>query len=255
MRFERPQRTSSCYQVFLVVRAGASYKLSCLVCFMLYVHEILSRIRQSCTFLYFSLSAISVAVLVSLVDKSVYVFIKPLPILFIAIMALGIIEESVTRRLIVAALFLSACGDVSLSLNFSGNFALGLMLFFVAHLVFTFLFLSKRSFSVCASMLSCALLFWFVSLGLLIIPLVLELGTYLAVAVAAYIIAIGSMAIAGQHWAGSKMVPLGALMFCLSDSLLGYDRFVQPIPARDVLVMGTYYIAQGLIFLGIRRGV
>lgn len=40
------------------------------------------------------------------------------------------------------------------------------------------------------------------------------------------------------------LVALGGVLFMLSDSFLGWDRFVRPVPRRDLLVMSTYFAAQ-----------
>lgn len=40
-----------------------------------------------------------------------------------------------------------------------------------------------------------------------------------------------------------------ALLFVLSDSMIGWNRFVEPLPDADPLVMGTYYAAQYLFAL------
>lgn len=39
----------------------------------------------------------------------------------------------------------------------------------------------------------------------------------------------------------------GALLFGLSDTLLGYNRFVSPLPASGFLILGTYWAAQTMI--------
>jgi uncharacterized membrane protein YhhN len=48
-------------------------------------------------------------------------------------------------------------------------------------------------------------------------------------------------------WNAGAIGLLGALLFGLSDTLLGYTRFVQPLPASSLLVMGTYWGGQALI--------
>ncbi|XP_063622734.1 lysoplasmalogenase TMEM86A isoform X1 [Cydia splendana] len=44
--------------------------------------------------------------------------------------------------------------------------------------------------------------------------------------------------------ARSYAAPAGALLFVLSDALLGYSLFGGPLPYRRVLVMSTYYLGQ-----------
>jgi uncharacterized membrane protein YhhN len=50
------------------------------------------------------------------------------------------------------------------------------------------------------------------------------------------------------------LVAIGACCFMLSDGLLAYNRFVQPLPAAQLAVLGSYYAAQWLIVGGWVRG-
>jgi len=43
---------------------------------------------------------------------------------------------------------------------------------------------------------------------------------------------------------------LGGILFLISDSLLGYNRFIQPLPGGKTLEMTTYHMAQFFIVLG-----
>ncbi|TCC85770.1 lysoplasmalogenase [Pedobacter hiemivivus] len=47
-----------------------------------------------------------------------------------------------------------------------------------------------------------------------------------------------------------KLIFFGALVFLLSDSILAYNKFVQPIDHADAWIMATYMIAQYLITIG-----
>ncbi|MFI5262660.1 MAG: lysoplasmalogenase family protein, partial [Candidatus Limnocylindrales bacterium] len=68
--------------------------------------------------------------------------------------------------------------------------------------------------------------------------------------VAAYIGAISLMVIAA--WSTGRPAALaGALAFYASDSLLGWDRFVRPLPHRSLLVMTTYHLGQALLVLSL----
>ena len=85
---------------------------------------------------------------------------------------------------------------------------------------------------------------------------------FLRVAVIAYAMAIASMLYAALYWRGTpkatagsvSMAIGGALMFVVSDSVLGYDRFVAAGPRTkqtELAVMATYYAAQYLIALSL----
>lgn len=67
--------------------------------------------------------------------------------------------------------------------------------------------------------------------------------TGLAIAILAYIAVILTMGWMAVR-TGLKLAILGALLFILSDSILAIDRFIEAVPYRDFLVMGTYYAAQ-----------
>lgn len=47
----------------------------------------------------------------------------------------------------------------------------------------------------------------------------------------------------------SLLYALGALLFVVSDFILAWNMFVEPVPFRDYLVLGTYYAAQWLLFI------
>ncbi len=47
-----------------------------------------------------------------------------------------------------------------------------------------------------------------------------------------------------------KLIFYGALFFLLSDSILAINKFAQPIPQSEALIMATYMIAQYLIVYG-----
>jgi alkenylglycerophosphocholine/alkenylglycerophosphoethanolamine hydrolase len=40
------------------------------------------------------------------------------------------------------------------------------------------------------------------------------------------------------------LVGSGAILFYVSDAALTWDRFIRPLPLRQVIVMGTYFTAQ-----------
>lgn len=47
----------------------------------------------------------------------------------------------------------------------------------------------------------------------------------------------------------SSLYALGAVIFVTSDFILAWNRFVEPVPYRNYLVLGTYYLAQWLLFI------
>jgi len=61
---------------------------------------------------------------------------------------------------------------------------------------------------------------------------------------------------AGPHFGFCRLailVSIGAVLFCISDSMLAYDRFITKIPNAHVWIMMTYHMAQILIVAGVIR--
>jgi uncharacterized membrane protein YhhN len=86
------------------------------------------------------------------------------------------------------------------------------------------------------------------------------LGT-LYVPVLVYVSVITLMALVALRRFGSAdtysftAVFAGALLFLTSDSLLAYNKFVEPLQASSLLIMTTYGMAQLLITLGVSAAV
>ena len=75
-------------------------------------------------------------------------------------------------------------------------------------------------------------------------------GTVLVGAVACYAAVISAMVVTA--WAtGEWLVALGAMLFAVSDWLLGYQRFVSPIKHGRLAVMIPYHVGQTLVILGL----
>lgn len=47
----------------------------------------------------------------------------------------------------------------------------------------------------------------------------------------------------------SSLYALGAILFVFSDFILAWNKFVEPVPYRDYLVLVTYFLAQWLLFI------
>jgi uncharacterized membrane protein YhhN len=75
-------------------------------------------------------------------------------------------------------------------------------------------------------------------------------GTVLAVAVGCYAVVISAMVVTA--WAtGRWLAGAGASMFAVSDWVLGYQRFVGPLPGRRLSVMIPYHVGQAVLILGL----
>ncbi len=144
-------------------------------------------------------------------------------------------------------LLFSLVGDVML-LKPWYKFKMGLSAFFISHIFYIFGFVQLNGFN------------WeflhvlpFIGIGLWLYWQCLPNLGRDKIPVAAYICVILIMV-----WQGTTIrlpeIPmvgvltgLGSFIFCVSDGLLAYNRYKQPFKYSNILVLGTYYIAQSLI--------
>ena len=180
------------------------------------------------------------------------VIIKAAAIVYLATLAFRLLG-GMDRWLLTVALLLSATGDVLLDLG-ERFFIYGLSAFALAHVAYICLFVrhlrggmgrgGDRYALVAATLLYSVVLGWRVWPGLqgLKIPVVI------------YIVIITAMVIAAVLAPfTSQLIGFGAVLFLISDSLLGLNKFRQPIPAAGYLIWATYYLAQCGIALGLFR--
>jgi uncharacterized membrane protein YhhN len=163
---------------------------------------------------------------------------------------LAVIAWQADQRLLALALQLCSLGDVLLARGIDW-FVAGLAAFLCAHLVYIAVFVRQRArvaespgrYAFTASVVAYGLAFgaWLApSLGALRVP------------VFCYIAAItGMLATAGRAGYGRRWVLAGAVLFLISDSLLGAGRFKMQIPLGGLLVWTTYYAGQCAITLGV----
>jgi uncharacterized membrane protein YhhN len=75
-------------------------------------------------------------------------------------------------------------------------------------------------------------------------------GTAMMVAVAIYSAIISAMVITATG-TSSWVAAAGAMLFAISDSIIGYNRFVKPVDRADLPIMVTYHAGQVLLILGL----
>ena len=162
-------------------------------------------------------------------------------------LSLGALDTSVGRWILVA-LLCSLAGDVFLLGDAEGSFIRGLASFLLGHLAYVVAFLLL------------APPMWSPVVALVLVALVIvgrrvfhgarvQGGPVLGGAVAAYMAVIGTMAALGVSL-GRPVLGAGALLFLVSDAVLGWDRFVARQPWARVVVMTTYHLGQLLIVIG-----
>lgn len=161
----------------------------------------------------------------------------------------------------VAALVLSLVGDVFLMLPEDSpaadrNFVAGLAAFLLAHVAYIAAFVRLHahagyaiSFVVVGLVLAGAL---FATVGLRVQRAAAEEDPALGVPVLAYISVISLMVVAAW-WTGDLRIIPGALLFAVSDAMIGWTRFVRRDWELEVPVIVTYHLAQILLVLGLVR--
>lgn len=153
--------------------------------------------------------------------------------------------------MILAGLIFSAVGDAFLIWQDQGYFVHGLLMFAIAHILYSSAFgmkpLDLRAGAVVA-LIS----------GFLYTLLYIYLTgpfVYLVAAYTALIAFMGWRAIAGVQlcndlWTWTKLSAcIGAVLFIVSDLTIAVNKFCFPVPCSRAIIMATYYAAQMLISL------
>ena len=179
--------------------------------------------------------------------------LKPLTTLLIIGIAASISIETPYAKWVLLALALSLCGDVFLMFGDGARsddraFIAGLGSFLLAHLAFVCAFLQGVKSPELPSWLA-ALVFY--AAGLLAVLLPRAGALKLPVLVYCLVLAAMVFAAAARHASVAEPYTLraliGALLFMLSDSLLGCRRFIGRYPFAQALFLSTYWGAIGLI--------
>ena len=179
-------------------------------------------------------------------------FVKAGPIWTLALLAFAAKETPLHKRLAMAFVF-SGFGDFFLSLDFPQSFAAGMGSFLLAQLSFIACFWPRRravtALAPSEKVILVMVMVWAIGLGVWLLPLAGDMAPALMV----YFGALSLMVLLALGSNAPKVAKIGALLFFLSDSLIGIDRFVTPLPGRHFAVMGSYYLAQALLFWGMMR--
>jgi uncharacterized membrane protein YhhN len=160
------------------------------------------------------------------------------------------------RRLILIGLVLSLAGDVFLLWPKEG-FLPGLVSFLLAHLAYIAAF--------CTPVRLAARPWVFVAYAALAAVILSQLWAgvpaALRVPVLAYVVCLAAMAAqAAVWWRSAPALPearwaaVGGLLFMASDSLLAFNKFVQPLPLSALWILLTYWLAQWCIARALKPG-
>ncbi|MEX2567996.1 MAG: lysoplasmalogenase [Cyclobacteriaceae bacterium] len=190
-------------------------------------------------------------------------FSKPLIIIGLLVYFLKttiLIKGSLLRKSITAALFFSLIGDVLLL--FPRLFLFGLGAFFMTHICYIIAFKLTQHHTFNPLKVNFIKMFIYnlpFYIGAAMVYFLIQRQLLdLKIPIIIYIFAIVMMVTIARERFGRTnsesfwQVFIGALLFYISDGILALNRFFQPIPDADLLIMGTYMLAQLLIVMGIR---
>lgn len=180
-------------------------------------------------------------------DNPLYVklFFKAIPILLIiyyAIRQSKRVAREVIHYLVVIGLIFSLVGDVTLQW-----FLIGLSAFLLGHILYVAGFLTKWRFSMPLSLaiIPIGLFGWWMGSNLL--EALRENGEEtLMVPVVVYITVISLMCFLAVM-TRNKWAVLGGVLFVISDAILAWNMFIEPVAYEGIIVMGTYYAGQFFI--------
>ena len=175
------------------------------------------------------------------------------PLLLLPLIAAVFISTNFKNKIILlGALVFSWIGDTLLLFVFKDAiyFILGLVAFLTAHIFYIILFskelkqakgklkLKKTGVIVIAIYLSALLLVLIPHLGGLTVPVIIYAIVISTMLYMAYLLSF--------YWPKPASIYLltGAASFILSDSILAFNKFYQPIPISGLLIMATYLYAQ-----------
>jgi uncharacterized membrane protein YhhN len=173
---------------------------------------------------------------------------KPGAMVALIVVAMSLDAPSSAQRwAIVAGLALSLAGDVFLMLP-TDRFIAGVAAFFAAHLAYIVAFRLMDT-SPGALLIGAAFVAIFaLVVGRRILIGVRDTAPELVTPVSAYI-AVISVMVASAIATKNPYAIAGALLFMGSDTLIAWNRFVQPLRWAPVTIMVTYHAAQLLIVL------
>jgi uncharacterized membrane protein YhhN len=177
---------------------------------------------------------------------------KPLVIVFLVGVALALRPVSESQRAIwIGALFLSMVGDLFLLASGNRWFLAGLAAFLGAQLAYIDGFLVRGIQPGLLLYSAPPVAVYALLVGGSIVRALLRRGrTAFTAPVVLYMLAFSTnVALAGAS--GRPLALAGAALFYASDSMIGWNRFVRPLPWAELPIIVTYHAGQALLVLSL----
>jgi uncharacterized membrane protein YhhN len=174
-------------------------------------------------------------------------FMKILPLLILVLFTKKI-SKTTPLKIFTWGLLFSVLGDFFLDYDPVNWFVFGLGSFLIAHILYilsltpiSLLTAKKRSFIIAIYLIYGVSIFALISsdLGELYIPVLAYMSILLIMALTTL-----------TSNKTNKWLIIGGLSFVISDSLLGINKFYNPIPHAQLLIMLSYYFAQYALVQG-----
>lgn len=183
--------------------------------------------------------------------KSLEYVCKPAVMVALIVAVLTFDMDDPRRWAFVAALAFSMLGDVFLMLP-SDRFVFGVGAFFVAHVAY--IVGLRMDTSAAISLLAGVVLVgaFAITVGRRIVLAVRDQAPELSTPVSAYV-AVISVMVASAIATKNVYAAVGAVTFMVSDTLIAWNRFVQPLAWAPVTIMVTYHAGQALLAVSLVR--
>lgn len=177
---------------------------------------------------------------------------KPATMLALIVAAIALQPVSQSQRIMfVVALGFSLAGDVFLMLP-GDRFIPGVAAFFAAHVAYVVGFRIDNASTVMLAIGTALLIVFVATIGMRILAAVRDTDPKLVTPVTAYI-AVISVMVASAIATREPIAIAGASVFMLSDTLIAWNRFVQPLGWAPVAIIVTYHAGQTALVLSLLR--
>ncbi|GJQ64285.1 MAG: membrane protein [Melioribacteraceae bacterium] len=183
--------------------------------------------------------------------RNLLLFSKPLTITLIILLAFNFYPESFVqgKEWVIAALVASAFGDIFLMFK-EKMFKAGILAFLAAHIFYLLFFIDGMLVSKLINYYSLAI---YILAGVLTYMITEKAGKY-KILVSIYVFALASMAAFSIPYflsTGDIKVVIAALLFMISDFVLGWNKFNNQLKYAELIILPTYFAAQFLFALSI----